>query len=201
MLWGRARIVGRTFGVGSAVLVGGVAGAVLATRANYGLLLAPLVVLAWKAGKPREATVLGAVAVGVAGALTLPFYIADPGHFTPLSAVTKVTDVEAVLPGAGFVIPGVGLVVAVVLAWVLADRGTLGFLLACAAPQVALVVPVVVLLGLGGYPAANYSLYGLAFSWFLVIGAIAALYGWPTTSRSRSAPREAAFDGLRDGAR
>jgi hypothetical protein len=176
VLWSRHRLLNRPTQA-AAVLCGLVLGVALATRLNAGLLVAPVLAVAWFAGRRREAVLTGGVAAAVAGGLTLPFYLADRDDFSPLTAVTKLTEVGEVLPGAAVLIPAIGALLAVVLALWVAPRGDCGFLVACAVPQIAMVAPVIPLLALDHRAGGPYAIYGLGFAWFLALTAIVGLYG------------------------
>ena len=92
-------------------------GVALASRANF-LLLAPLFGAAvWRIAGFRNAfaatTLVGLTAV----AITLPFYLNDPGGFTPLMSRHKLAGVNHALPWASTAMVGATLLVSMLCAW------------------------------------------------------------------------------------
>jgi len=114
-------------------------GVALASRANFALIL-PIVAgsLAVRSGW-RSSVGSIAIAIGMAIAITLPFYWMDPAGFSPLHTGNKLGRYTDILPGAGVLVTLANLLLACLLArprWNRRLAGTLGH---CA---VVLVFPV-----------------------------------------------------------
>ena len=99
----------------------------LASRANFFLLTPLLGMLLWRQAGFRRAFLALAVAGLVAVAITLPFYLNDPGGFTPLLARQKLSVGGGNLPWAGQAIIAATFLTALIGAWRLwrAARGPL----------------------------------------------------------------------------
>ncbi|MCZ7544622.1 MAG: hypothetical protein M5R40_14365 [Anaerolineae bacterium] len=133
---GRARPSRRAY---SALVFLGVG---LSSRANF-LILLPLVTafLAHRVGA-RTAILYTGVVIAVFAGVTLPFYLHDPPHFSPLHTTHKLAQYESILPHAGLVVPTLGALAAVALSGTRLNRTLPQLLRNCAVVQAALVVPV-----------------------------------------------------------
>ncbi len=108
----------------------------LSSRSNF-LLILPLFfsVLVQNAGWKDAVKYVG-VALVVFAAVTLPFYLYDPAGFTPLIVQrAKVTELEALLPHAGVIIPFVALLLSCILAFGKMRRDCAAFFRNCAIVQ------------------------------------------------------------------
>lgn len=92
-------------------------GVSLSSRANFFLLL-PLVFAALVRRRGWiQAMVLTLISMGIFAAITLPFYLHDPAHFSPFQVQHfKLLRFEPTLPRAGLLIPAAAGVLAVILA-------------------------------------------------------------------------------------
>jgi hypothetical protein len=105
----------------------------LSSRANF-LLLVPLLfaTLIRRRGWVQALTLM-LISVGVFAAITLPFYLHDPAHFSPLQVQHfKLVRFEYTLAHAGLLIPAAAGVLAVVLAICFSARSTARLLAAAA---------------------------------------------------------------------
>ena len=143
----------------------------LAWRANFGLVV-PLVfsALAQRAGL-RPALGSMTIAGVTAGAVTLPFYVYDPGGFSPLHTARTFTQFESMFPGAGLVLTGACGLVAGLLAIGRSNAEVFPLLRRCA---LALLVPVVTVILLGSAQAGTLDLraamYGMSALFFGAVG-------------------------------
>jgi uncharacterized membrane protein len=84
----------------------------LASRANYVLLFPVLFsMIVQKAGWRTTIEYLGLTCLTL-GALTIPFYLYDPGGFSPLHTANKIGRFGSVLPHAEVIVPLVGAILA-----------------------------------------------------------------------------------------
>ena len=137
-------------------------GLAVSSRANF-LLVIPTAFLyqSRKAGWARAIYDFGVATVTFV-AITLPFYLYDPAHFTPLEGADRLTRFNAMLPHLGEAIGVAGVLLALWLGW----RSDLLF------PSCAMVQGFFVITGavLSRDPA--YTAYGVFFLFF------AMLYPW-----------------------
>jgi hypothetical protein len=157
-LWLVMRAKSRSARTAAAVLLG----LALSSRANF-LLVIPtaLLYVGRKAGWPRAIYDFG-LAVATFLVVTLPFYLHDPAHFTPLEGATRLTRFNAIVPHLGEAIGVAGLLLALWLGW----RSDLLFP-SCALVQGFFAVTGAILSGDLGYAA--YGIFSLFF---------AMLYPW-----------------------
>jgi hypothetical protein len=88
----------------------------LSSRANFFLLL-PLMFVALGRGVGLKTAARLMVTVGLAcAAVTLPFYLFDPGGFSPLHTTDELGRFDAVLSHAGLIIPLITAAAAILLA-------------------------------------------------------------------------------------
>lgn len=155
----------------------------LASRLNFALLLPLVAAAACRRWGTRRGVALLALSLGCLAAVSLPFYLADPGGF-PLTAQARVVGRHArLLPHAGLVVPGVALLAALALAGRAAAAGLPRLLGACAAIQA---IPVAGLVLLASLDAGRVDLGSVDYGVFsLPFGALAA---WPGFLAPRSNP-------------
>lgn len=92
------------------------AGIGFSSRPNF-VLLAPLLYSALIRRRGiRCATSYVLVAAAVWGIVTLPFYLYDPGGFSPLHVVRFVNRFDTVLPYSGIILPGASFLASILLA-------------------------------------------------------------------------------------
>jgi hypothetical protein len=150
-------------------------GIALSSRANFATLL-PLIFSALVAVSGwKTAAKYTAVACAVSAAVTLPFYLYDPGGFSPLStAALKLDEFQSVIPFVGMIVPLVTGLISLALALLSANRDPSIMLRNCA---IVLVFPVlcgVVLSSVGaGRPEFWFSSYALPA---MIFGVVAS---WP----------------------
>ena len=146
----------------------------LASRLNFALLLPLVAAAACRRWGTRRGVALLALSLGCLAAVSLPFYLADPGGF-PLTAQARVVGRHArLLSHAGLVVPSVALLAALALAGRAAGAGLPRLLGACAAVQA---IPVAGLVLLASLDAGRVDLGSVDYGVFsLPFGALAA---WP----------------------
>ena len=91
-------------------------GICLASRANF-LLIMPLA-LGWLAQRYGWRYALKIISISMATilVLTVPFYLYDPAHFTPLEAANRLTSLNSIIPHAGLATGIITLIVSLGLA-------------------------------------------------------------------------------------
>lgn len=150
----------------------------LASRANF-ILLAPLFgAVVWRLAGFRNALAATTLVVLAAAAITLPFYLNDPGGFTPLMSRHKLAGVNHSLPWASTAMVGATVLVAIFLSWrLLANRGdepVTAFFRGCAIVTLTPMVCMVLFSSVvNGYP--DFSFMGDRFGLMYVF---LALLGW-----------------------
>jgi len=113
-LWTTPQRLGMAKWLACAVL-----GVGLASRPHF-LLLTPLFgAVLWRSVVARPAIDTVAVVVGVAVAITLPFYLHDPAGFTPLLAREKLAVIDGLMPWASKAMIGTTALLGILGAWVL----------------------------------------------------------------------------------
>ncbi|MDA8117421.1 MAG: hypothetical protein M0000_08650 [Actinomycetota bacterium] len=145
----------------------GLFGVGLSSRANF-LLLVPLglVALAERAGWGR-ALKLTAVSCATFGVVTVPFYLASPGGFSPLHTLRTFDAASARVPWLGVFVFVLDASLAVALAFLRPSRTDAGFLRNCALVLAVPVVSLAIVLGLRTGAAGVDSVgYGLCFLFF-----------------------------------
>ncbi len=167
-------------GAACAVLLG----TVLASRANFALLL-PLVfsALVQTAGW-KPAIVHCALAGATFAAIAAPFYLYNPAGFAPAHFQNPFVGLEAVLPHAGLVVPGLTALIALGLGPRRVDRAGFVLLANCALVQM---FPIVAGLVLDMLLARRLKLDFGVVGWglfFLFFGVLAA---WPAVAPPRPA--------------
>jgi hypothetical protein len=152
----------------------------LSSRANYGLVLLPLVALHARARGGRSALGHAALACATAAVITVPFYLYDPAGFSPLHTLGMVRSLG---PAAGLLAIAASAAVALLLA--LQPMHEIGprFFLACAGPQAIPVAAGMALHPLLGRSNDVFPGYGFAFVWFGVTA------GWLELWRRSRSPR------------
>ena len=150
------------------------AGIVLSSRASFWLLV-PLLAgaLARRAGARRALQAL-LVAGAVCAAITIPFYLHDPGGFSPLTAQNKFMKFEIRAVASSTLLPLVGVAFSVWLSLRRGIRELSTWLVSCGAVMLA---PVVVLVALASLrmEMANFT--------FAVYGLPAMIFGVPGLMR------------------
>lgn len=143
----------------------------LSSRANYLLVLAPLLVLLWKQSGRRVALGYTAYVLLVAAVITVPFYLYDPAGFSPLHTLHKVTQFDSRLPYAGALIGGLSALLALVLSVRVRPGAPAQFWYACALPQLMPIVIGLLLYASAGKLDYTYPGYGLSCLWFALLAA------------------------------
>jgi hypothetical protein len=142
-------------------------GVSLSSRTNF-LFVVPLV--ASRLVQIRGARVglaLTAIALGAAAAVTVPFLLHDPAHFSPWHTRNKLIEVERVLPHALALIPSAAGVMAVVLSRPKWNATIADFLRNAAATQAVLVVTRAIAWWVGGrQPTFNPTTFAQFFLYF-----------------------------------
>jgi hypothetical protein len=156
----------------------------LAARLNFALLLPLVTAAACRRWGARRGVALLAFSLGCLAAVSLPFYLADPGGF-PLTAQARVVGRHArFLPHAGLVVPAVALLAALALARRAAATGVSGLLGACAVVQA---IPVAGLVILASLDAGRLDLTSVDYGVFsLPFGALTAWPGFLAARASRA---------------
>lgn len=146
----------------------------LSTRANF-ILLLPLIFSALVQNNGWGVSIkYMIVSVITFTAITVPFYLYDPANFYPIYSMNRLTELEAVLPYAGTIIPLAGGLLALVLSFQKMNVNCPVLLRNCAIVQVFLVMSVVILFSIkSGRPDFLRSEYGLNFLFF------GTVYAWP----------------------
>jgi hypothetical protein len=143
----------------------------LSSRSNF-IFLLPLAyaVTAREAGWRRALPWTGVVCLTL-GVVTIPFFLYDPSHFTPLATQDKFVQFEALLPDVWLMVPAATALLAAGLALRAAGRDLWGLLQRC---TVVLAFPVLCAILLGslraGRPDFRFAFYGVAFLFFGVAG-------------------------------
>jgi len=161
----------------SSLLAPLVLGVALCSRANFILLLAPLLGWLWRTHGPAVAMRIVGLAALVVAALAIPFYLTSDA-FGPLSVIDRWRDYDIVVPGAGVAVVIGMAMLSIGLAFFRAGRS--GFFLQCALVQS---FPVVAGLMLSWLMPADHdrlamAYYGSFASWFVLIGATMRIEPW-----------------------
>lgn len=90
-------------------------GLALASRFNFFTIIPIVLAALWQRAGARRALGYSALGLLTTTTLTLPFYLADPTHFTPLLTANKLAQLSPYLPYAGAVIPLATLLFALLL--------------------------------------------------------------------------------------
>jgi hypothetical protein len=147
-------------------------GLAISSRANFGFVLPLVASRLFQTQRRSTAALLVAVVVLVACAVTLPFLIYDPAHFSPLHTRMKLSGL--ILPHADLVLPAIALVLTMALASRRWNGDSAAFLRNAACVQAFLVLSMVGLSIVSGRPAPlAHTIFGQLFLWF-GIGAFAA---------------------------
>lgn len=149
----------------------------LASRANF-ILLAPLFgAVVWRLAGFRNAFAATSLAVLTAATITLPFYLNDPGGFTPLMSRHKLAGVNHALPWASTAMVGATLLAAILCAWRLLakrdDEPITAFFRGCTVVTLTPMVCVVLLSSaVKGYPDFSFMTdrFGLMYVFFALLG-------------------------------
>jgi hypothetical protein len=159
------------------LLLAGLLGVGLSSRANFLFLLPPVVSQVAQGAGWRTALRYGAVTCAAFATVTLPFWLYDPGGFTPLAVQSgKLAAAPPWLPFPRLVIPAATCAVALALAAQRPDNGQVILLRNCALVEA---IPVVLLLILSSVAAGRPNLlaagYGLFSTFFGALAASAVL--------------------------
>lgn len=155
--------------LGAALLLG----LALSSRANFLLILPLLAAALARRSAPRHAAQALLPTLLTAALVTLPLLLYDPAAFAPLHTVSELGRFDAILPGAGWLIPGAALLLALLLGGRAATGTTAGFLSAAAVVQALPVLAGLLLTSLAlGRPDFQFASFGI---FFLFFGATA---GW-----------------------
>jgi hypothetical protein len=161
-------------GRGKPVLIAVALGLALATRANF-VFVVPLVFsrLCQTRGAARAVALTGLVGF-TAAAVTLPFLLFDPAHFSPLHVRTKLAVFDPILPHAALVIPLAAGVLSLALSRPRWNASTGAFLRNTAIVQALLVLaPTALWIALGLKPPLVYTAFGQFFLFFALGGIVA----------------------------
>lgn len=149
-------------------------GIVLSSRWNVPLLL-PLLcgALARRAGVPRGVA-YGTLSALAWGAVTLPFWVANPAGFTPLHTYSMLGRFDAYLPGFGLLVPVATALLSLLLGAYLIRRGDLWL---CMAVVTSAPVAAGFLAGLAFLPRLDFwpLIYGLMATPFWTLAAAPAV--------------------------
>lgn len=149
----------------------------LVSRANF-ILLAPLFgAVVWRLAGFRNAFAATTLVVLTAVAITLPFYLNDPGGFTPLMSRHKLAGVNHALPWASTAMVAATLLAAMLCAWRLfANRDAepiTAFFRGCTIVTLTPMVCVVLFSSaVNGYPDFSFmsERFGLMYVFFALLG-------------------------------
>jgi len=191
----------REGGVGIRVLSAVLFGLGMSSRPSF-LLIGPLVfsmliqTAGWKSAV-RTMTLAAMVSVAV----TLPFYLYDPVRFSALGAIyDKLGRFESILPFAGVLVPGLGMLLAVVLSFQRMDKRGVILFRNCAVVLAWPIVWAVALssISVGGLEFSKLGWYGLIFVPFGMTACLVPLFeratGRPSeASVCRRSPSDPAF--------
>jgi hypothetical protein len=143
----------------------------LSSRSNFIFLLPLAYAATARAAGWRRALLWTGVVCLTLGAVTIPFFLYDPSHFTPLATQDKFVQFEPLLPHAWLIVPAATALLAAGLALRTAGRDLWGLLQCC---TVVLAFPVLCAMLLGslraGRPDFRFAFYGVAFLFYGVAG-------------------------------
>lgn len=171
MVWQAYQLPGQRWQQWAALLLLGLG---IATRFNFACLWAPVALYIAQQRGWRVAGLAVAASVGMALAVSLPFYLLDPAHFSPFHASYIAEQFPSLGAPKLVFAAGLGLATLLGLFW-MRGNSRARFLLAAVLPQV---VPL--LLGLLGFALQHwwqgrFFSYGLSFIWF---GTLAIWESW-----------------------
>jgi hypothetical protein len=168
------------------LLLSGLLGVGLSSRGNFVFLLPLIFSQLAQATDWRTATKYLAVTCLAFAAITLPFWLYDPGGFTPLSEEWgTIDDFGTWVPYSGFVICGLTGIAALLLSLQRMDSSHVALLRNCALVQASPVVFVVVLSSiLAGRLSLMSAGYG-QFSLFFGVLAASIMIGWTGTDSAK----------------
>jgi hypothetical protein len=143
-------------------------GVALSSRPNFLLILPLLFSRLWQEQPPRRALGLTALVVGVAVAVTLPFFLYDPEHFSPTHALSKLSLNRGSSTHMGLIVPILGFVVACALARPAWNKSAGAFLRNAALVQASMVLGVAVVTGMSQHRWVDLypTIYGQFFLYF-----------------------------------
>jgi hypothetical protein len=143
----------------------------LSSRSNFIFLLPLAYAVTARAGGWQRALLWTGVVCLTLGAVTMPFFLRDPAHFTPLTTQNRFGQFEALLPGAWLILPLATAMLAAGLSLRAAGRDLWGLLQRC---TLVLAFPVLCAIALGslvaGSPNFRFAFYGVAFLFYGVAG-------------------------------
>jgi hypothetical protein len=163
----------RWWWLGAAVLLG----LALSSRPIYLMLIPLFAVRLFAVAPPVRAALSLALVLGAFALVTLPFYLADPAGFTPLTVAGKLGMLREYLPYADVGIYSVTAVAALIAASVWAWRGETAFYWSCGAvAALPLILGEIVLTVFGGgglhcnyLPYLHVAVYFFAVAWAIAI--------------------------------
>lgn len=117
LMWSVRHLARHDLALGHRAAIAAGFGVALSSRVLF-LLLAPLAFRALaERGGPRQASAFAAIAVASFSLVTLPFYLFDPSHFSPLHVAERLSGFRKALPHSELAIAGASVVVAGLFAW------------------------------------------------------------------------------------
>jgi hypothetical protein len=143
-------------------------GVALSSRANFAFIVPLVSSRLWQVHGRSRAVALTGVVLGTALAVTLPFFLANPGGFSPLHTRTKLGELKSVLPHADLLLPLSGAALALVLSRARWNQSTVAFLRNAALVQAWLIVPAAILWAAAGKGAPLF--YSIFAQFFLFFG-------------------------------
>ncbi len=149
------------------------AGVVLSSRASFWLLVPLLAGAVTRRAGARQASLCLLVAGAACAALTLPFYLHDPGGFSPLTAENKFMKFEIRAVASSTVLPLLGVAFSLCLAMRKGIGDLSTWLVSCG---VVMLAPVVVLVALASLRTEmvnfTFAVYGLPAMIFGALGVV-----------------------------
>jgi hypothetical protein len=158
-------------------------GVALSSRANFAFIVPLVFSRLWQVHGRSRAVALTGATLGAALAVTLPFFLANPGEFSPLHTRTKLGELRSVLPHADLLLPLSAAALALALSRPRWNWTTAAFLRNAALVQAYLILPAAILWAAAGKGAPFF--YSIFAQFFLFFG----LAAWVTWQRQQQEAR------------